>query len=263
MIFAFAVSAMLFNAALQWEARSDSVRQAAFLAERKLGEIRAWSEEYHATHPFDDGWSPPITGIQSGFVGSSGFEIEVMADQPTYGRSPTSGLTPPAGMYSPTSHYYLLSGEPNKQRNTEYSTYPYTRDLSSSYRRVQVIVRYGTNNSREFRAVTLVGDPLTKPSNLQITITPTSGGGGVSPGNPLEYEVRVNVNGHVVRDVVCLWGVIPTSTGTVQLTPLDPNGRTVRVTRPSFGNPGTTRLSARIRYRGREYLETSGPISVL
>jgi hypothetical protein len=270
MIFAFAASTSLFHAALQWESQGGNVRKAALVAEKKIGEIRAWSEEHHATHPFDDGWAPPITGPQTDYPEAAGFAIEVIANLPTYEANPNTGATPLDGLYSPTSHFWMpppvvpnLPGDfENPQKNQIYSTFSRVRTFERSVRRVQVIVRYGANGAREFRTVTLIGDPIT-PGNPTITFNRIGGGANVSAGNPADYEVNVEVGGHNVDDVVCLWGVDPLSTGAVLVKPKDSNGRQARVFRPNFGNAGTTRLAVRLRYRGREYTAFSESINVI
>ena len=273
MIFAFAASSSLFHAALQWESQGSNVRRAALVAEKKIGEIRAWSEEFHTTHSFDEGWDS-IDGVQPEYPEAPGFEITVIADLPTYDPNPTTGLTPPPGLYGPTSHFWAtVPGIPalpndfaNPQKNPTYSTFSRARTFDKSVRRVQVVVRYGLANSRVFRSVTLVGDPIVSNggSDPAITISPViPGPSSVSVGSPADYSVKVEVQGHEVPDVVCLWGVDPDSTGAVFVKPTDANGRGARVFRPSFGNPGTTRLAVRLRYRGQEYTKFSDSINVL
>ena len=280
MVFAFAASTSLFHAALQWESQGGNVRKAALVAEKKIGEIRAWSEDHHATHSFDDGWVAPITGVQTDYPEAPGFAIEVIADQPTYEANPVTTETPPDGMYGPTSHFYvpppfgvnptylppaLPADFENAQKSPFYGTFSRVRTFNASFRRVQVIVRYGNDQSREFRAVTLVGDPITRSTGGApvITIARLAGPANISQGNPADYGVTVEVAGHVIDDVVCLWGVHPLSTGAVFVKPKDSNGREVRVSRPTFGNAGSTRLAVRLRYRGREYTTFSDPINVI
>lgn len=269
MIFAFAASSALFHAALQWESQGSNVRRAALVAEKKIGEIRAWSETYHASHPFDQGWDT-IDGAQAEYPEAPGFAIEVIADLPSYDTNPTTGVTPPNGLYGPTSHFYapvpaipaLPDDFANPQKNPIYSTFSRVRTFDESMRRVQVVVRYGLANSKVFRSVTLVGDPLVDEAPT-ISISRTGGPANLSVGNPADYSVSVQVGGHEVPDVVCLWGVDPDSTGAVFVKPKDSNGREARIFRPTFGNPGVTRLVVRLRYRGQEYSQPSDVINVL
>jgi hypothetical protein len=273
MIFAFAAASTLFHSALQWEAQSGNVRRAALIAQKKIGEIRAWSEEYHSSHAFDEGWTSPITGIQADYAEAPGFEIEVIADQPHYDSIPSTGDTPPDGMYSPTSHFWspppasaaLPNDFENPQKNPDYATFSRVRTFNASYRRVQVIVRYGNGGSREFRAVTLVGDPITPASSGEpsISISRSAGPASVGPGDAADYSVTISLGGHDLDDMVCLWGVDPESTGSLIVKPLDSNGRGARIIRPTWGNAGTSRLAVRIRYRGRQYSKLSDPITVL
>lgn len=271
MVFAFAASSSLFHAALQWESQSGNVRQAALVAERKIGEIRVWSEDHHAGAPFDDGWAPPITGPQTDYVDAPGFNMTVIADQPSY-QSPAGIPNPPPGLYSPTSHFWfpppvipaLPNDFENAQKNQQYATFARVRTFNSSVRRVQVDVRYGSNGSRLYRAVTLVGDPIT-PSvgDPTITFTRLAGPANLSSGEAADYGVTVTVSGHEVDDIVCLWGLTPESTGTLLVKPMDSNGRTARVIRPTWGNPGSSKLAVRLRYRGRQWADSSTAINVL
>ena len=278
MVFAFAASTSLFHAALQWESQGGNVRMAAMVAQRKVGEIRNWSESFHATNKFADGWNT-IDGIQTPYPDAPDFEIEVLQDLPVYRiNSPVTPIppTPDPGMYSPTSHFFVqpppvanpLPTPPkdfvNPQKNPFYATFSRVRTFPESYRRVQVVVRYGANNSREYRAVTLVGGPITRPTSAPaITITRTAGNATLALDDPADYEVSFQVNGHAVEDVVFLWGVDPTSTGAVAVKPKDSNGRSARAFRPLFGNPGQTKLAVRCRYRGKEYYQLSDTINVI
>lgn len=270
MVFAFAASTSLFHAALQWESESGNVRLASLVAEKKLGEIRAWSKVHHASNPFDEGWTAPITGPQAPYPEAPGFVITVIADQPSYLPNPHTTFTPPPGLYSPTSHFFspppavpaLPADFENGQKNPLYETFSRVRTFNQSSRRVQIEVRYGNGESRLFRLVSLVTDPL-PAGNPTITIERVSGPSTLSVGNPADYRVTVRVGGNRIDDVVCLWGVDPRSTGAVVLKPKDSNGRECRVRRPSYGNPGQTRLAVRLRYRGREYTQMSSSINVL
>ena len=273
MLFAFAAASTLFNSALQWESQTSNLRRAALVAQKKVGEIRAWSKDYHATHAFSDGWVPPITGPQTDYPEAPGLTMEVIANQPHYDTIPSTGETPLDGMYSPTSHFWTnppasaaLPGDfENPQKNPDYATFSRVRTFDASFRRVQVIVRYGNGGAREFRAVTLVGDPITPAAASEpvITITRSDGPANVGPGDAADYQVSVQVGGYEMEDVVCLWGLDPESTGSLIVKPLDSNGRGARIIRPTWANPGTSRLAVRLRYRGRQYSELSDSINVL
>jgi hypothetical protein len=272
MVFAFAASSALFNAALQWETQSNSVRRAALLADKELEKVRAWSRAYHQTHSFSDGWVAPVTGIQASDVDSSGFEVEIVADQPFYRQNPNTGATAPRAIHSPTSHFYeplpAVAAFPkdfaNQQKNLYYQTFSYVRSFPASARRVQAIVRYGSEGDKEFRAVTVITDPMARltPS---VTFNRTQGPVSLSAASrAADYEVVVTAGGHRLEDVVCLWGVDPESTGAVIIKPMDANGRQARVIRDTWAVSGTTtRLAVRMRYRGVEYTFFSDPINIL
>lgn len=273
MIFAFAASTALFHGALQWEAQGSNVRRASMVAEKKVGEIRAWSETYHRTRSFDQGWTAPITGPQADYLEAPGFQITVKASLPEYRRILHTNETPPDGMYSPTSHFYDQAAfQPvpafpadfpdNRQVNPTYGTFSYVRGFNSSFRQVEVTVKY-SNSNREFRLVTLVGDPLPR-ANPAVSFTRVSGSGSLSGGQKADYRVNITgPGGRVLDDIVCIWGVdLARTTGAVRVQPKDANAREVRVFHDVGSSPGVVYLSVRFRYRGRQYTTYSDPFDV-
>lgn len=273
MLFAFAAASSLFDASLRWEASGANVRRAALLAEREIGKLRAWSLEAHSSTPFDAGWGS-VTGIRPADPEAPGFEIEVLADLPRYGRNPTTGEVAPPGVYSPTSHFWapllfdpapaLPASFPNPQKDETYQTYARVRSFESSFRRVQVIVRYGQGGEKEFRAVTLVGDPIV-PITPVLRFQRVSGPSSLGAGAAADYSVSLTdgAGGHTVEDMVALWSADPKGTGAVRILPLDANGRRARVFRDPNATPGETRLAVRVRYRGQEVSGFSDPINVI
>ncbi len=270
MVFAFAAASALFDASLRWEAQSSNMRRAALVAEKAVGELRAWSQSTHATSAFDLGWSSR-TGVRPPYAEAPGFEVEILADLPRYGQNPTTGETAPPDVYSPTSHVYVLPPAPplgltddfvNPQKDPRYSTFAQARTFPKSFRRVQVIVRYA-DGTKEYRLTTLVGDPIAQ-IRPQITFNRVSGSASLSPGRAADWSATLRGSGgHQIDDVVFLWGVEPRSTGAVIIKPKDSNGRTARVWCDPHASPGgTTRLAVRCRYRGQEITEFSDPISV-
>ncbi len=273
MLFAFAAASSLFDASLRWEASSANLRRAALLAEREIGRIRAWSLEAHQNSSFNGGWGA-VTGIRPTDPESPGFEVEVLADLPHYGRNATTGEVAPPGVYSPTSHFWaplLFPTEPplpatflNPQKDERYQTYARVRSFPGSFRRVQVIVRYGEAGEKEYRAVTLVGDPIA-PINPVLRFQRVSGPSSLGPGAAADYSVSLTdgAGGHAIEDIVALWSADPRGTGALVIKPLDANGRKARVFRDTHATAGQTRLAVRVRYRGQEVSGFSDPITVL
>jgi hypothetical protein len=179
---------------------------------------------------------------------------------------------PPDGFYSPCSAFYNTPPLPlpeNQQLNQEWQTYPYIRSFNDSYRKVEVIVRFGTGGNREYRLISLIGDPIAPLDPDPVRISYVSGPttlSKASPNNFAVYEVEVlNADGNEVPDVPVIWNVVPTSTGSAVLVPEDATGRTVRVY-PSASSGAGTRvfLGAKIRYGGQEFVGemTSSPLQV-
>lgn len=279
MVFAFAAATALFDASLKWETQGSNTRRAALVAEKALGELRAWSLTTHSNSNFDAGWSSR-TGVRPEYPEAPGFQVEVIADQPVHGQNPTTGHTPPPGVYSPASHLWMPPNDPvadprpsdplpplpvdfeNPQRDKQYGTFARVRSFPKSFRRVQIVVRWDVPQ-KEYRLVSLVGDPIT-PITKQVTFNRTAGPSSLSAGQAADYSVSLrDAGGHVIEDVVCVWGVDPLGTGALVVKPIDSNGRTARVWRDDNAQSGSTRLMVRLRYRGEEFTGYSNPISVL
>lgn len=275
MVFAFAAATALFDASLKWEAQGSNARMASLVAERALGELRAWSLKAHSTTPFDSGWAA-VTGNRGSYPETPGFEVQIIADQPTYEENPTTRQTAPPGIYSPASHLWMPLDVPpavprpadplppipqdfeNPQKDPKYLTFARVRTFPKSFRRVQVIVRYA-GGTKDYRLVSLVGDPIVE-IRPQVTFT---GPSSLGPGSAGDYTAVVrDVGGQVIEDVVCLWGVDPLGTGALIIKPIDSNGRRARVWRDPSAQSGSTKLAVRLRYRGVEFTEFSNPISV-
>ncbi len=274
MVFAFAAATALFDASLKWEAQGSNMRRAALVAEKALGELRAATES--ATGNFESTISP-LTGIRPPYPEAPGFEVEIIADQPTYGQNPTTTHTADPGLYSPASHMWMPPNDPpavprpssplpplpqdfeNPQKDRQYATFARVRTFPRSFRRVQVIVRY--DGDKEYRLVSLVGDPV-RQIRPRITFALINGPVSLGPGDAADYRVTLTDNGGtVVDDIVCLWGVDLLGTGALIIKPIDSNGRTARVWRDPNATTGTTHLTVRCRYRGQE-VTGAHPITV-
>ncbi len=262
MVFAFAAACALFDASLRWETESSNMRRAALIAEKAVGELRAWSHTVHATSPFDNGWAAQ-TGVRPAYAEAPGFEVEILADLPHYRQNPTTLETAPDGVYSPASHLYMpppanpsFPGLPddftNPQKDPKYGGFARVRTFPQSFRRVQVIVRYA-DRTKEYRLVTLVGDPVAQ-IRPRIAFTRIAGPASLSLGQAADWSVSLrDAGGHAIDDVVYLWGVEPKSTGAVIVKPIDSNGRQARVwCDPNASPGGRTQLAVRCRYRGQE-----------
>lgn len=268
MIFAFVAASQLFDAAIRWESEGGNVRLASIIAERRMAELRRWSEDYFATHSFDDpgGWPVRATGIPTPDPETPTVDVSVIAEAPTYTLNTVStpNFTTPAGFHSPASHFYFVPVVPgaNAQRHEEWRTYPYSRDLSQSIRRVEVTVFYGGGTGREFRLVSLIGDPVKQGDNPTVVI---SGPGSIAPNATQTYTVSVNRGGAPVTDVTALWSLSGDSTGSATIKALDSSARSVEVTRSVLTGPGQgarIQLTVKIRYAGKESVGYSNFINM-
>jgi hypothetical protein len=270
MLFAFAASAALFDAALRWESSGTNLRRAAMIADKRMEELRQWvaAGGSSTTFPTDAEWQAEALSVTS-YDEAPGFEIEVNPTLPKYAQLLNTTITPPDGFHSPCSSLYTpppgtAGSVPNPsdnvpflddhpQFNHRYKSYPYSRELSNSYKLVEVVVKYGsTDNPQEYRLISVIGDPL--PAG-PATVSVSSAGGG-------QYEAAVSAGGKLVPDVVIDWG-----------NPIDPgNGNQIGAyTRPTTatgtrteveampGNVGTYMLGARARYKGQS---ASGSLGV-
>lgn len=279
MLFAFAASSSLFDAALRWEAESGNNRRAAMIAEKKMEELRSLSSAVPSGSSFADVLAG-LTGAQPDYPEAPGFTIDVQIIDNIHRQVLTSGLTPPPGVHSPCSSMYTNPPDPNNltpplangpdnnpQFNHQYKTYPYTRHLSRSLQMVQVTVTYA-GGTRDFRLVSLLGDPITpfrNPPEVRVTI---SGPNSLSNGSTTTELIAqvVTSSGSEPNDVTVLWGLANESTGSLKLVPLDSSGRRLQVKRrmevtPS-GSSATARLQALVRYGGQEAVGISPPISL-
>lgn len=275
MIFAFMAAVALFDAALRWESDSTNIRRAALVAERKMGDLRAWAEDYFSTHSFDDplGWSSQVGGPTQ-YPESPGFDITVAAESAQYLTPNPNRPLPPDGFYSPASHFFTPPPPPgdNPQRHQLWLTYPFSRDLSSSMRRVEITVNYGNGGAREYKLMTVISDPIARPRATSPGRFPrepvlVTGPGSIAAGAFAEYAVEVHLpNGQPITDVTALWTIEPVSTGAATLLPLDSSGRSIRVTRDSLLTPAGAGaeliLAAKVRYRGKEIVGYSTPITM-
>lgn len=270
MLFAFAASAALFDAALRWESSGANLRRAAMIADKRMEELRQWVKGAGSstTFPTDAEWAAQAASITS-YDEAPGFEIEVTATLPKYAQLLNTTITPPDGFHSPCSSLYTpapgtAGGVPNPspnvpflddhpQFNHRYKSYPYSRSVHDSYRLVEVVVKYGAGpNPQEYRLISIIGDPL-PAGPATVNVTAITGG---------QYQAAVSAGGRVVPDMVIDWG-----------NPIDPgNGNQIGAyTRPTTatgtiteveampGNVGTYILGARVRYKGQS---ASGSLGV-
>lgn len=265
MIFAFAASTSLFHASLRWESEGANLRRAALVAERALEELRATSAAVPSGSSFADVLAP-LLGDRPEFPESPGFAINLTLLDNVHRLVPTSGVIPDPGVHSPCSTFFtnpptLATNPPNgnPQRNNRYGTYVYTRAMSSSLALVQVTVTYG-NGGKNFRLISLVGDPITPMDNSlndNVVVTRVSGSSTLNDfTSTSEYTAQVvTASGSRPRDVTILWGIAPDSTGSLVILPLDSTGRSCRVSRRSVtpvGANARARLVAKVRYGGQE-----------
>jgi hypothetical protein len=139
--------------------------------------------------------------------------------------------------------------------------------MDGSARLVEVTVRYGTGNGREFKVVSLLADPiapaLAPDSDYDPSPVVVSGPGSLG-GAPATYDVEVRLpNGQPIPDVTVLWSIEPESTGAAVIRPLDAKGSQIELTRDPNSTPGSRIvLAAKVRYRGREIVGYSNPINL-
>lgn len=269
LVFGFLIMGNLFDAALKWTGRSYNQQIAVHLAERKMAEIRRWSLETHGdtgTVSFKDNWASQVGG-PFGYPDFPGYAIFVDVDIPTPPPLPGGLANPGAGFYSPCSRFFLENTDPaaDFQRSERWGTYPYTRLMSNSLRRVEVRVEW---TEFEFALVSLVGDPL--PELGTLTITQESGGPTVNRDGVAIFRLDVeDVNNRVLDDLVVLWDVETNSDGAGILRVLDnANGHRVEFKNFLFDDPAyapvgsQVRIGARVRYKGEERVAWSNSLSL-
>jgi len=291
MVFAFLASASLYEAALRWESQGSNMRRAALVAEQKIEQLRAAASQVPGGTTFADHLDSLIAGPHAPI---EGYPITVTSLPNHHETVATSGYTPPDGFYSPCSTLYTQPDNPGStsrvnppynfdsgtatdpaprgagdfQKNNLYETYPYSRDMSRSYRLVKVEVDYGARNGQPLELISVIGDPIlplenTTPNlNVSMTVNP---GGTVNIGSGFQdfTFTLVTDNGSIVEDASCIWNIHPLSGGTAELFVRDAKGSEVRVSRSPLSRPGTDlRLFPKVRYRGVDVRATSGEVNL-
>ena len=242
------------------------------LAERKLEELRATVAVDCKTQSFS---SLTLDEIDFQYPDAPGFSIDVQTYVPTYTQPRTETGKPPIppGFHSPSSQLFAraASGD-NAQKHKVWLTYAFSRDLSASARGLEIVVKYGTGEGREFRLNSILSDglgPAAAVPNVTFPDTPVRITGPGTLSNPLDtgvYTVALRLPGGTeIDDVIALWSLAPDPEGAVIIKPLDPNGRQVEVTRSTLtpvGSAGKIRLAAKVRYRGQEIVGYSPEITL-
>lgn len=270
MLFAFIAATQLFDASLRWESSSINDRLAAMVAERRLEELRGWIDRECVATGFDNlSWGTvEVTG--DSYPESPGFLIDVRTRLPinTQPRAATGRAPIPDGLHSPASQLFAEApAGRNQQRNSTWQSYPYTRHMDGSARLVEVTVRYGTGNGREFKVVSLLGDPiapaLAPDSDYDPSPVVVSGPANLGAATAT-YDVEVRLpSGQPIPDVTVLWSIEPESTGAAVIRPLDAKGSQIELRRDPNSTPGSRIiLAAKVRYRGREIVGYSNPINL-
>ena len=287
MIFAFAISAALYDASLRWEANTTSILRASLLAERKMEEIRSAASRIDA-QSFAVQIDAILTGPHLPYPDAPAFTFEVgPALDNIHKVVPTSGFTPTNGVHSPCSTFFTRPSNPGSvnrssppyasdpngdfQMDAAYESFPYSRAMPNSYRLVQVRVRFGDGDDHKVDLISLIGDPIAPPArpdpniNQTLKIVRTSGPPDLTGANPAaEYEIHVTTATNApVDDVSAVWSIHPLSSGTADIFPLNASGTRVRITRSPFSENGTQfRLFPQIRYEGQEARALSDPIAL-
>lgn len=286
LVFAFLAATSLFDASLRWESQSSNLRHAALVAERKMEEIRALSARVPSGSTFAEHIDSIINSSHEPYDDAPGFTFSVTVLANRHKKVETSGVTPTDGVHSPNSTFYTEPTNPNAtrrhlpppsgppygaidpdgdfQRNSTYNTYPYSRAMPNTYRLVKVTVNYSANSSYDL--VSLIGDPILPAARIEpntnqtVNVELLEGSTSIHLTGTAVLGVKVKtLNGSIVEDVSCLWGIHPTKgDGTVDLFALDGAGTRVRVVprTQAFGFPplskaGTTVVvTPQIRYGG-------------
>ena len=280
-VFAFAASAALFEASLRWVGQSSNYRQAGFLAERKMEEIRASVSQIPSGLSFSQHLDSILSGPHPPYDGFSEFEFEVELLDNEHKVVESSGFKPDDGVHSPCSAFYTRPDTPTSvsrtaapyandpegdfQKNATYSTYPYSRSMPDSYRLVQVRVTFGESARQNVELISLIGDPISPPKlpanssddnlNVAVRVVRESGPADLTSSTASAvYHIEVTTqSGSKVDDVSAIWSIYPISSGSVDIFPLDAAGTRVRVSRNGFSSAGTSvRLFPQIRYESIE-----------
>ena len=111
-VFSFAASAALFEASLRWEGQSSNYRQAGFLAERKMEEIRASVSQIPSGLSFSQHLDSILSGPHPPYDGFSEFEFEVELLDNEHKVVESSGFKPDDGVHSPCSAFYTRPDTP-------------------------------------------------------------------------------------------------------------------------------------------------------
>ena len=267
---AMVVSAALYHSALNHSVRIDRMHRASRVVERRLEEIRSWSQEEHGTNGpllFTSGWAA--------------FDDQVTKDAEYPEFSVTTRIIQ-QDLYSPSSAFEEISFAAQADKNVPPGPLKeQQRQLNNSSFLVEVESRWGPGLKDQFTARTLIADPVKDygwdPADayqaIELSNTPAS--------LALDAEVYItavvkDANGRTVQNAVVQWYIDPDSTGngTLEVEPERPERakliNVVRVPRDPDDDAdfmevhtgGSVRVVARIRLGGVEAINKTDPIAL-
>lgn len=218
MAFAMLVSASLYHTALNHSVRIDRKHRASQALERRIEEIRSWSQKNHGTHGAltfsnDSDWSV--------YRGQS--------QDPVYPEFDLITEIEPHDLLSPSSAFEAINFAAQSDSNVPLSMKDKEKIITGSAYRVTVTGKWGDNPHDSLTVHTIIADPVKDYGWTQndawkaITIEST-------PSIPTELartkELRFtatikDANGHPVKNAVIQWYVDPDSSGrgTIEIDP--------------------------------------------
>lgn len=234
-------SLRLFDAGLFYSAQAQQQTTAVRVAQKVLREIRAWAREPAGAGLNFDDWST-WNGYDQPDPDHSGFRVRVnVADREL--KSPCTEM----------ENSYPLDQQ---------------KRLLSSYKTVEILVSW-SNDQREFKLVSLVGDPA-RPLPISIDVKPESGGPPtLNRDDPATFlAAAVDAGGNPIPDVFFKWGVKPGETNGA----IDPERHGQKATfvhqvrianLPNLYTDGSAVIQANTVYHGRPAIGDSDPFTLL
>jgi hypothetical protein len=266
---AMVVSAALYHSALNHSVRIDRMHRAAQVVDRRIEQIRAWSQEQHGTNgplEFTQGWGA--------------YDGQVTSD-PEYPEFEITTRVIASDLYSPSSAFEEISFAALADDTVPDAFKDRKRMLNSSSYLLEVTSRWGPGPKDIFTARTLIADPVKDygwpPDEAHKAIDLSDPPDSLAPNQTTIITATVkDANGKIVRNAVVQWYVDSKSTGngTIAVSPQRPDRceftNQVEVDKDpdvdgdelTVHTGGSVRVVARVRLGGVEAINKTDVISL-
>lgn len=283
MVSAMLVSSVLYHSALNHSVRIDRKHKAARVVERRIEEIRSWSQEMHGTNgtlEFSQGWEK-FSDQETEDEEFPGLRVVTKIQRTDLDESHDLNLF---RLYSPSSSFEKINFAAQSDKNVPQGLKEKKRLINDSAYFVEVAGRWGMGPEEQLIARTLIADPVkdygwsAEEAWKAVVIMPDSSiPATLTRNGKIGFSALVkDRNGQVVKNAVVQWYIDPKSSGngTIEVDPSESNRCTfenvVKVVKDP-GPPlqelqaytgGAVRIVARIRLGGIEAVNKTATVTL-